>query len=130
MPKHLADGFNTIQAPENLKTGNNIEVKYLPDVYGYGAKDIDWIPKVGKQKACVITQDINITRRKDELELYKKNNVGLFLLRGPSKKKGLAIMEMVEAIAKNWKEICDIAIKGNKPFAYTFTLRGKMKKLP
>lgn len=67
MPKHLAHGFDTIQSPEGLKTGHNITVKFLPEVFNYGADDKDWIPKVGKERSCVITQDLNISKRKDEL---------------------------------------------------------------
>src|SRR5680860_301756 len=90
MPPHLAHGFNTIQSPEGLKTGTNITVKFLPDSFKYGTEDKVWIPKVGKERSCVITQDLNISRRKDELELFQKNGVGMFFLKGPSKKQGLS----------------------------------------
>lgn len=129
IPPHLASGFETIQAPEGLKNGNNITVKFLPESFEYGVKDIDWIPIVGKQGSCVITQDINISRRKDELELYQRHEVGIFFLRGPSKKQGLSIWEMVQALSKNWSEICRIAINEERPFGYTFTLKGKVVRL-
>lgn len=129
MPHHLAEGFQIIQFPEGLKTGLNIEVKFLPDIFGKGSKDIDWIPKIGKEGSCVITQDIDISRRKDELKLYKKHKVGIFFLKGPSKKKGLSIWEMTQALAKNWDEICKIAITEKRPFGYIFRLNGKMKKV-
>lgn len=130
LPKHLAEGFNILQYPEGLKFGYNIEVKYIPSAFGRGAKDEDWIPKVGTEKAFVITQDINISRRKHELELYEKNKIGIFFLRGPSKKKGLSIWQMTEALAKNWSEMITKMHKEEKPFAYTFGLKGKLKKLP
>src|SRR5690606_11866108 len=94
MPRHLAEGFNIIQNPENLKHGRQpIIVKYLSDVYGRGTDDIDWIPQVGKEKAFVITQDIHITKRKDEMEAYQNHGVGLFLLRGTSSKNTLSVWE-------------------------------------
>ncbi|WP_200974848.1 hypothetical protein [Echinicola sp. 20G] len=130
MPRHLAEGFHTLQAPEGLKTGNKIEVKYIPKEFGLGVKDVDWIPKIGRQKACVITQDININRKSHELKLYQEHRVGMFFLRGPSKKKGLSIWEMVQALAKQWPEISKIAIQEPKPFAYQITLKGKLKRLP
>src|SRR5690606_25289231 len=101
MPPHLAEGFQIIQSPEGFKTGQNIEVKFLPDAFGSGSKDADWIPKIGREGSCVITQDINISRRKDELELFRKNNIGIFFLKGISNKKGLSIWGMTEALAKN-----------------------------
>ncbi|HET8886063.1 MAG TPA: hypothetical protein VFM70_06895 [Salinimicrobium sp.] len=130
MPRHLAEGFHTLQYPEGFKTEHLIEIKYIPTIYGAGAKDVDWIPEVGKEGACVITQDININRRKHELELYRKNNIGMFFLRGPNKKKGLSIWQMVEAMAKNWTEISQKSYQDKKPFAYTFGLKGKLKKIP
>jgi len=129
MPKHLAEGFNILQIPENIKNGTEFKVEYLPDVYGYGAKDVDWIPELGKDSSCIITQDINITRRKDELEIYRKSKIGLFLLKGSSKKKGLSVMEMIQALSKNWEEICKYSLEEKKPFTYEFSIKGKMKKL-
>jgi len=129
MPKHLAKGFDIIQYPENLKTDNNINVAFLPDKFGYSCKDIDWIPKVGKEGSCIITQDINISRRNNELALFKKHKVGMFFLKGSSKKQGLSIWDMTQALAKNWSEICRIATTEKKTFGYIFTLRSKMKKV-
>ena len=129
LPPHLAEGFHILQFPEGLKTQRRIEVKYIPIVFGRGVKDVDWIPKVGNEEACVITQDINIHRRKHELELYKKNGIGMFFLKGPSKKQGLSIWQMVEALAKNWPEISQKAYTEKKPFAYTFGIRGKLTEL-
>ncbi len=130
MPKHLAHGFNTIQLPEGIKTGKHIKVRVLGEKFNFGSKDVEWIPLVGTEGSCVITQDINISRRKNELELYKKYGVGMFFLRGPSKKNGLSIWEMTQALAKNWPEICRIATNEKRPFGYIFKLNGKIKKLP
>lgn len=129
MPPHLAEGFQIIQAPEGLKSNLNTEVKFLPDSFGNGSKDVDWIPQIGKEGSCVITQDINISRRKDELALFEKHKVGMFFLKGPSKKQGLSIWEMTQALAKNWDEICQIATTEDRPFGYVFSLTRKMKKI-
>lgn len=129
LPKHLAEGFHTLQYPESLKTGYDIYVKYLPTEFDYGVKDPVWIPKLGREEACIITQDININRRKHELELYQSHGLGIFFLKGISKKKGLSIWQMVEAMAKNWPQICEASISKERPFAYQFSLKGKMTKL-
>jgi len=129
LPLHLAHGFDKIQLPEGIKTGYKVSVKFLPEVFNYGASDKEWIPKVGVENSCVITQDLKISRRKDELELYQKHGVGIFFLRGPSKKQGLSIWQMVQALSKNWDEICKIANTEKRPFGYTFGLNGKMNRL-
>ncbi|SRR5690606_1191964 len=129
LPKHLAEGFQILQHPEGFKSGQHVEVKWIPDEFGHGVKDVDWIPTIGDQKACVITQDININRRKHELELYRQFKVGMFFLKGASKKHGMTVWEMVQALAKNWPEITQIMYKEKRPFAFEITLRRRIKKL-
>jgi len=120
IPPHLARGFDILQAPENIKKGRKkIEVKYLSDVYGTGSADLDWIPQVGAEGSFVITQDVHISKRKDEVEAYRKNGVGLFFLRGTSKKSGLSVWEMVQILAKNWEDMMEIILKEEGAFAYT-----------
>lgn len=129
LPCHLAEGYHQLQYPEGLKTGIMVEVKYLPNEFGNGVKDIDWIPEIGKRNGCVITQDININRQKHELELYRKHKVGMFFLRGPSKKQGMSIWQMVEVLARNWPDIIDRMQNEQRPFAYEVKAKGKLKKL-
>lgn len=129
LPKHLAQGFQLLQFPEGLKTGNEVDVRYIPNDFGRGVKDEDWIPQAGKLKACVITQDLNINRRKHELALYRKHKMGMFFLRGPSKKKGMSVWEMVQVLAKHWPEIVDKVHREQRPFAYQVRLKGKMKEV-
>ena len=129
LPKHLAEGFNTIQFPEGIKSGITVNVKSLPEVYGYGAKDYEWIPMVGGEGCCVITPDLNIHRRKDELALYRDNKVGMFFLKGPNRKQGMSIWEMTIALSKNWEKIIQIANSEKGPFAYQFYLNRGMNKM-
>lgn len=129
LPRHLAEGFHILQETEGYKTGYSVEVRYIPSQFGNGAKDEDWIPEVGKLEACVITQDININRRKHEMKLYRSHGIGMFFLRGPSKKIGLSVWQMVEALARNWPEISRKACMEKQPFAYEFGLRGGLKKI-
>lgn len=129
MPPHVAEGFQILQEPEGLRTGFPLEVRYIPKVFGRGVKDVDWIPQLGEEKACIITQDINISRRKHELALYQKFKIGAFFLRGPSKKQGLSVWEMVQALSRHWAEISRIVHEEERPFGYEFSLRPKMKKV-
>lgn len=69
MPAHLAKGFDIIQRPEGIRTNQKIKVKHLTEDFKIGAKDSEWLPLIGKQESCVITQDIKITQRKSEIEL-------------------------------------------------------------
>lgn len=123
MPRHLAEGFRILQKPEGFKSGFSVKIKYIPDEFGQGVKDIEWLPKLGKS-AFVITQDVTINRRKHELELYRQYKIGMFFLRGTSKKSGLSVWQMVEVLAKRWDEITEIIRTQEPSFAYSVSLRG------
>jgi|SRR5690625_642419 len=128
IPKHLAEGFHILQNPEGIKSGYPLKVKYIPTDFGKGALDKDWIPKLGELKACVITRDLNINRRKHEIELYKKSEIGVFFLKGASKKAGLSVWEMVKILSKHWNDISKAVHENNRPFAYEVTYR-KLKRI-
>jgi hypothetical protein len=127
IPKHLAEGFALIQKFEGLKANMNVEVKYIPTAFNKGIKDPDWLRQIEKNKSYVITQDVHLNRRKQEIELYRKQGIGLFLLRGKSKKQGMSVWEMVEALAKQWPEILEIIRSKKPPFAYEVKLKGQPK---
>lgn len=129
IPPHLAPGFQLIQGPEALKTGIPVEVRHLPDHFGYGTKDEDWIPELGKLKACVITRDIHLNRRKHEIELLKKYSLGVFFLKALTKKSGLSVWQMVEVLARNWPMMVDLAIAEKRPFGYEVFPNGNIKKI-
>lgn len=46
IPPHLASGFQVLQAPEGLKTGFPIKVRYIPIEFGKGANDDVWIQRL------------------------------------------------------------------------------------
>lgn len=129
IPPHLAPGFQQIQGPESLKTGIPVEVKHIPEVFGRGSKDEDWIPELGRWKACVITRDIHLNRRKHEIELLKNHKLGIFFLMSQTKKSGLSVWQMVEMLAKTWPDLVGIAVHEKRPFGYEVHLNGKLKKL-
>lgn len=60
MSPYLAKGLQILQAPENIKLKQSINVESIIDKFGRGAKDEDWIPQAGQTAAYIITQDYNI----------------------------------------------------------------------
>ena len=54
----------------------------------------------------------------------------MFFLQGSSKKQGLSIWEMVQALARNWLEISRLAHEKEKPFTYRVTLSRGVKRYP
>ncbi len=130
MPPYLAHAFQILQAPQNLKHGRKkIDVKHLRDVFGAGAKDLQWIPAIANNRAFVITQDIHISRRKDEIAAYQSNGIGMFFIRGRNSKDTLSAFEMVQILAKQWEPMVAIMLKNKGAFAYKVQLAGKPKRI-
>lgn len=97
--------------------------------FGSGIKDEDWIPRVAKNNACVITQDINIRRIRHQRELCEAQGLGMFYLKPPSK-KGLSYWDQLKLIVKHWEEIIKKASKEKRPFSYQISVgSAKLKKV-
>jgi len=121
MSPFLARGFNILQEPLNLKLKEPIVVRSIKDEFGMGAKDEDWIPLAGEQRACVITQDYNINRIRHQRELCKQYNLGMFYL--------FTYMDMLKLMVKHWEEISKKATREKRPFSYKVTQKGSLAEL-
>lgn len=125
----LAYGLRALQEPLNLKENEQIEVVYLPDEFGKGAKDEDWIPKLGAIGAVIITHDLNIHRSRSQRELYMAHGLGAFFFTPPSK-NGFGYWEFVQQVIKRWDEIKKLSSsKAKRPFAYRYTIRNSKAEL-
>jgi hypothetical protein len=122
---YLAEGFDVFQKHLNSNERTQFEVLSIKKEFGKGAKDEDWIPKVGKQGGIVITQDLHIHTTRHQNELYKKHNLGVFFFKPPS--TGYTFWEMVEKLVKYWPEIKKKAAD-KRPFAFRITSK-KIEKL-
>lgn len=118
----LSEGFNLLQKPLNFGLKEPIEVRSIKKVFGQGALDEDWIPKLQKGKDCVITQDYNINRIREQRQLCEQYQVGMFYFRPPSK-TGFTYWDMLKMLVKHWPEIIKKATKEKRPFAYKVTSR-------
>lgn len=128
LPKQLAVGLNELQQPMNARDGMAIEVLSIKEVYGQGAKDEEWIPKVGKESGIVITQDYRIQTQRHQKELYINSEVGILFLNPPSK-GGFSYWEMVKQLVNRWEEIKTIVKKNQPPFAFRCTPKKKFEKM-
>ena len=132
-PPALAKGFNILQAPLNHdpKYGlrEPIEVSSIKESFGKGVKDEEWIPKVSKDKDCVITQDYNIQRTRHQRELCTAQGLGMFYFKPPSK-SGFTYWNIVNMLVKHWPEIVRKASREARPFSYSVTPRStKLEKI-
>lgn len=128
MPSQLAHGLHTLQQPQNSKDGIEIEVLSIKEVFGQGALDEDWIPKVGAEKGIVITQDFRIQSQKHQRELYIECGVGILFLNPPSN-KGFSYWDLVKKLISEWDDIKKIVRKNKTPFAYRGSSNKKFEKM-
>ena len=122
---HLASGLDVFQQHLNSNEKIKIQVLSINKVFGWGAKDEEWIPLVGKEKGIVITQDLRIHTTRHQNELYKKHGLAVFFFKPPS--NGYTFWEMVEQLVKRWPEIKK-KVSDERPFAYRISPQ-KMERL-
>lgn len=126
MPPVFAEGFQKLQAPlfYKLKLPQPITVKSIAIEFGRGVADEDWIPQLKGQRACVITQDYNIQRIRNQRALCEQYELGLIYLRPPSK-SGFRYWDMVAKLVQHWVEILEVASREARPFTYQITSKSK-----
>ncbi|MDQ2719444.1 MAG: hypothetical protein M3Z26_06745 [Bacteroidota bacterium] len=128
LPPQIARGLHILQQPQNAKEGLKVDVHSIKDFFGEGSKDEEWIPKVGKMKGIVITQDYRIQSLKHQRELYKQHGVGILFFSPPSK-TGFSYWEMVKQVVTRWEKIKGIIKKEKTPFAYRCSARADFENL-
>lgn len=122
---YLARGFHELQVPINKKNSTSFDVLSIESAFGKGARDEDWIPLVGNEGACVITQDLNIQHTRHQRELCEQFGVGMFFLSAPSK-NGFSYWDMVKLMTKVWPDLLSKADSKKLPFTYRISTSGKL----
>ncbi len=117
---YLGRALNELQKPLNKGIEKEISVIIMKEAFYQGVKDEEWIPKIGKEKDCVITQDLNIMRIRHQRELCEKNNLGLIFIKPPTK-TGFKYWEYVNLLVKFWPEINKIVREKEGFFSYKIT---------
>lgn len=119
----LARGLEQLVQPENCDRNEPLEIISIVDAFGRGTPDEEWIPLVGKEGGCFITQDRNIRKKQDQWELCQKHKVGAIFLKLGSKRKGLPYWQQVEFVIKKWSKIIEQVDRLDRPFGLEVTER-------
>src|SRR5690606_37994106 len=83
--------------------------KHVHDFFPPGTPDEFWINHAGERGWCIVSRDVNITRRPHERAALTAHGVGaFFLLPG---KKSPTFWEEVQAIVRHWPEMKRISEK-------------------
>jgi hypothetical protein len=113
IPHQIAKALNILQEP----CKEQLNVLNISEIFGRGAKDEEWIPKIAEENAVVITQDLNIHHTHQQRELYRKYKLGVVFLKSPSK-TGYKYWQMVNKLITSWDDIKKIIQNKKRPFAY------------
>jgi len=126
--QQLAVGLNIFQNHLNKKEKWQFEVISISEKFGHGAKDEEWIPVLGSEKAIVITQDIHIQTTRHQRDLYNQHGLGVFFIKPPSN-KGFSFWEMVILLIGHWEDIKNKSVKTKRPFAFRCSSRKNFEPL-
>ncbi len=118
IPKQIAHALAILE--------KKYKVSSIPDYFGSGIADEDWIPQLKDLKGVIITQDINIKRTKHQWSLFQNNELIAFFLHPPSK-SGFSYWEFVRIIVKHWEEIIKKAERAERPFSFKITSKGTIE---
>jgi hypothetical protein len=124
----LAHGLNTFQQHLNLKEQWKFEVLSITDVFGPKVADEEWIPKLGKEKAVVITQDIHIQSTRHQRDLYHQHGLLVFFVKPPSN-RGFSFWEMLQLLVEHWEDIKKKSAKTKRPYAFRCSSRKPFEPL-
>jgi hypothetical protein len=83
-----------------------------------GARDEDWLARVGPRQWTVLGRDLKIYERPSELAAYRASRLQVFLLPGQAR-----AVELVELVEANLAQICAIA-STRQPGTWRLTDRG------
>jgi uncharacterized protein with PIN domain len=103
------------------------DVVHLADEFPRDTTDEEWLPIVGERGWILITRDKKIRRRPAEIDAYRRNGIGGFVLTG----KSLEGWKIIRQLVNRWEKIKELARSTRKPFLFRIPPRGsKIERLP
>jgi hypothetical protein len=122
-PEFYADENTVTRSVRDLLTGLGYVLHSPAELYGsrdaaLGARDEDWLARVGRHRWAVLGRDLKIYERPSELAAYRASKLQVFLLPGQAR-----AAELVELVAVNLTQICAIA-STRQPGTWRLTSRG------
>lgn len=123
-PPEFYAGENTVtRSVRNLLTGLGYVLHSPAELYGsyeaaLGARDEDWLARVGRHRWTVLGRDLKIYERPSELAAYRASRLQVFLLPGQAR-----AAELVELVEVNLAQICAIA-STREPGTWRLTSKG------
>ena len=95
------------------------------DLGWLGESDVDWLPKVGQiSDSIVISRDISMLGKDDELQAIIDHKVGIVFLTGGQ----LTVEKMVQTLAENQAQLEELHHNTPRPFVRFLTTTGNLRR--
>ena len=106
LPPGLAEALRVLGEP----------AEHVSDIFAPATPDETWIRYAGERGWCIVSRDVNITRRPYELKALRESEVGaFFLLPG---KRSPRLCQTIQTVIRHWPELKRIAATERRPFQY------------
>lgn len=115
LPRFAFDENLSLQLAQAMQLLDSaVDVKHTTELFGLGAEDPDFLPKLGAEVRFLVTRDTRQRKRPAELDAWKRHSVGAFVLGG----KNLDAWALVTQVVLGWPKMKEAAAKTTRPFAY------------
>ena len=127
---HAVEGLAALQKRLELSDHLSLELKSIPQEFQHGVADEDWIPAIAKANDCAVTHDINIKRRRQQLELLERHGLNIIFVKRPSKKSAYwdTVMQLVKAWPEVRRQVGD-ALETGERFQLEVQANGRVREL-
>ncbi|HEX8244414.1 MAG TPA: DUF5615 family PIN-like protein [Longimicrobium sp.] len=106
LPPGLAEALRVLGEP----------AEHVNQIFAPGTPDETWIRHAGERGWCIVSRDVNITRKPHELNALREFQVGaFFLLPG---KRSPRLCQTIQTVVRHWPELKRIAAAEPRPFQY------------
>ncbi len=106
LPPGLAEALRVLGEP----------AEHVNQIFAPGTPDETWIRHAGERGWCIVSRDVNITRKPHELAALREFEVGaFFLLPG---KRSPRLCQTIQTVIRHWPELKRIAAAEPRPFQY------------
>lgn len=104
LPRGLVEALRAVGEP----------AEHVNEIFAPATPDETWIRYAGERGWCVVSRDVNITRKPQELAALREAEVGaFFLLPG---KRSPQRCQIVQTVIRHWPEMKRLAKSESRPF--------------
>jgi PIN like domain len=112
LPRGLVEALRALGEP----------AEHVNDLFPPGTPDETWIRHAGARGWCIVSRDVNITRRAHELAALRESDVGAFFLLPGKRSPRLCLI--IQTVIRHWPEMKRRALHERRPFELRIGERG------